>query len=67
MACHTVCLCFRQFVVGVSIGQMILECPHNVYGTLDNCWAQVLVTIDDNEVRLGLKIFQGEALHTKEV
>ena len=67
MACHTVCLCFRQFVVGVSIGQMILECPHNVNGTLDNCWTQVLIAKDDDEGRLGLEAFQDEALHTEEV
>ena len=62
MASHIVRLCSSQFVVRISIIEVILECSHNIHRALDDGGAQILVAIDDEEVVLYLEALEGEAL-----
>ena len=63
MASHIVRLCSSQFVVRISIIEVILECSHNIHRALDDGGAQILVAIDDEEIGLRLEALEGDALH----
>ena len=62
MASHIVRLCSSQFMVRISIIEVILECSHNVNRSLDDGGAKVLVAEDDEEEVLHLEALEGEAL-----
>ena len=62
MASHIVRLCSSQFVVRLSIIEVILKCSHNVDRSLDDGGAKVLVAEDDEEEVLYLEALQSEAL-----
>ena len=67
MASHIVRLCSSQFVVRISIIEVILECSHNVNRSLDDGGAKVLVAEDDEEEVLYLEALEGEALVEEEI
>ena len=67
MASHIVRLCSSQFVVRLSIIEVILKCSHNVDRSLDDGGAKVLVAEDDEEEVLYLEALEGEALVEEEI
>ena len=46
---------------------MIAVCKTDVFLAFDNCWAKVLVAVDDEEVRLTTKVFQRVSVRTGEI